>query len=398
MNIKSLLKRSSLLCGISTWIKDCLQESQTSRSLTYYRAEATKKGLRVLEGDKLVTAVRQRLASRGIQPLPKPKGNLHIFLAFSLSNWEYVFPIALKAFGKVSIFEWRSLGFDSLSTNWLKVRNDMNREMLNAFKKAYSEQPIDAVFGYLSGYTVSPKTLNEMAKMGSVILNFSWDDKLHFKKGKFGGYDRGLKDIVSSIDLNLTNAPDSCIKYIVEGGLCMFWPEAAHPEIQRPYDTPFEFDVSFVGKKYGWRPRFIEYLRKNGIEVSTFGAGWENGSLSSKEMIKLYSRSKINLGFAGVAQSKRLMCLKGRDFEIPMSGGLYLTQDNPELGLVYDVGREVLTYHNEKDCVEKIRYLLNHPEEAARIRKAGRERALMYHTWEKRFEEVFDIVGLLKKE
>ena len=89
------------------------------------------------------------------------------------------------------------------------------------------------------------------------------------------------------------------------------------------------------------------------------------------------------------------MCLKGRDFEIPMSGGLYLNQDNPELSLVYNVGKEILTYKDEKDCAQKIKWLLENPDEADKIRKAGRERALKGHSWERRFEQIFEIVGLL---
>ena len=42
--------------------------------------------------------------------------------------------------------------------------------------------------------------------------------------------------------------------------------------------------------------------------------------MSNEEMVKLYSCSRINLGFAGVGHSKKLMCREGRDFEVPMSG------------------------------------------------------------------------------
>ena len=176
----------------------------------------------------------------------------------------------------------------------------------------------------------------------------------------------------------------------------MFWPEAAHPDWHRPYDVPFEYDVSFVGGRYGWRPRFISKLIKLGIDVERFGPGWDNGALSDEEMIKLYSRSRINLGFGGVAHSRKLTCLKGRDFEVPMSGGLYLTQDNPELSLVYDVGKEIVTYKDEEDCARVIRELLDDPERAAAIRQAGRQRCLKDHTYKARWTEVLRLSGLMQ--
>jgi spore maturation protein CgeB len=272
----------------------------------------------------------------------------------------------------------------------------MNNAMLDSFHKANSKRAIDIVVGYGTGYTIDPNSLLKMGKAGAVILNFSWDDKLGFRGKMLGGRWTGPAALASVVDLNLTNAPESCIKYLVEGGLAKFWPEAAHPDIHKPYDLPFEFDVSFVGSKYGWRPKFVSKLRKMGINIICFGNGWENGPLSDEEMVKLYSRSKINLGFAGVGHSRKLMCLKGRDFEVPMSGGLYLTQDNPELSLVYDVGNEIMIFEDELDCAEKIIWLLAHPDEADKIRQAGEKKALGYHHWKNRFDDVFRMSGILK--
>ena len=107
-----------------------------------------------------------------------------------------------------------------------------------------------------------------MEQIRAVIFNFNWDDKLGFHGRMVGGRWTGPAALASVVDVNLTNAPESCIKYFAEGGLAMFWPEAAHPDIHKPYDLPFEYDVSFVGGKYGWRPKFIARLQKMGIKVT----------------------------------------------------------------------------------------------------------------------------------
>jgi len=80
-------------------------------------------------------------------------------------------------------------------------------------------------------------------------------------------------------------------------------------------------------------------------------------------MSRIYARSRINLGFGGIGHSRNLVCLKGRDFEVPMSGALYVTQHNPELALVFDIGREIVTYRDESEL------------RAAHSRAAGRSRA-----------------------
>lgn len=394
--MKNKLKNIPFIYHANVLVKAKLQEQKAKAEIVYYQAKAARKGITVPKGKKIAGALRKRLRTRGISPIPRQKGDLHIFLAYYVSNWEAVLPKVLKSFGKVTEFEWRSRGFDDRAPNWLVCRQEMNESMLDSFYKAQEKRPVDLVLGYLSGNNTNPEVLKKMGKAGAVIFNFCWDDKLSFRGKKVDDRWSGPAALASEVDINLTNAPDSCIKYMVEGGLAMFWPEAAHPDQHKSYDLPFEFDISFVGGRYGWRPKFIEKLQNMGIKVTCFGNGWENGPLSDDEMVRLYSQSRINLGFAGVGHSRRLKCLKGRDFEVPMSGGLYLTQDNPELSLAYDVGKEIVTYQNEKDCNEKIKWLLANPDEADKIREAGRKRALKDHTWERRFEEIFRLVGIME--
>ncbi len=392
-----MLRNIPLFAKVNSIVKANLQEGKAGRQLRAYQAEAVKKGLECLEEKKLKQSLQKRLAQRRSVHRLKSKGDLHIFLAYYVSSWESVLPRSLEPFGKVTVFNWREHGFDDRQPDWLSQRNQMNAAMLEIFHQANRTEPVDVVIGYLSGYNTSPKTLQKMAQAGAVIFNFCWDDKLSFSGKKLGGRYTGPAGIAHAVDLNLTNSPDSLIKYAVNGGLAMFWPEAAHPDVHRPYNTPFEFDVSFAGACYGQRPSFIKKLAKHNIKVECFGHGWPNGPLPSEEMIKLYSRSRINLGFAGIGYSRKLMCLKGRDFEVPMSGGLYLTQNNPELSLIFNVGNEILTYRNEEDCVRIIHELLADPDRAEAIRKAGRKRCLSDHSYHARWLQVFRIAGLLQE-
>jgi spore maturation protein CgeB len=393
--IKERLKNLPVARGLNAAIKGPLQEFAAARSLWRYKALARLHGVRAPDGESLQDALRKRVSTRRCGRPPLAKGGMHVFLAYRLWNWEGVLPRALAPFGRVSTFEWSSLGFDDLAPSWLLHRAEMNAAMLEAFDKANSSAPVDAFVGYLGGLNTLPGTLIAIAQRGAVLFNFCLDDKLRFPGAKVGGSYVSPAAIARNVDLNLTNAPSSTVKYAVHGGLAAFFPEAAHPDVHRPVDSSYDFDVSFVGACYGWRPRFIDELKRHGVRVECFGSGWPNGALSDEEMVRLYSRSRINLGFGGIGYSRRLMCLKGRDFEVPMSGGLYLTQHNPELDLVFDVGREIVTYRDERDCAGKIRQLLAQPEEARRIREAGRARCLRDHTYEARWTKAFELAGLL---
>lgn len=120
------------------------------------------------------------------------------------------------------------------------------------------------------------------------------------------------------------------------------------------------------------------------------------GILSDTELIKMYSRSKINLSFSTCGNThvakKRIMQIRLRDFEVPMSGGFYMTEYFDELEEFFDIGKEIVCYANKEDLVDKINYYLKHDSEREKIRKAGYERCLRDHTWHKRFEMVFEKV------
>ena len=115
-------------------------------------------------------------------------------------------------------------------------------------------------------------------------------------------------------------------------------------------------------------------------------------------MVEIYNRSRINLGFSGIGYSMKEMCLKGRDFEVPMTGALYLTSEQPDVHRVYKVGEEVVTYRGKSDCLAKIRYLLDHEDESTSIRVAARQRCLRDHTWVRRFNDLLKLVNLLSDE
>lgn len=202
--------------------------------------------------------------------------------------------------------------------------------------------------------------------------------------------------------------------------------------LYKPLDLPKIYDVTFVGQPHGDRKKIVEKIKKAGIKIECWGRGWPNGRVSQEDMVRIFSQSKININFAKGSGSVNLRGLariffkkengssirlqnpkswidnvrsllgniknhiKGRNFEIPGCGGFLLTGDAEGLGDYYKDGKEIITYKNSKDLIEKIKYYLAHDEEREIIAKAGYERTLRDHTYEKRFNEIFKIIGLIK--
>lgn len=120
--------------------------------------------------------------------------------------------------------------------------------------------------------------------------------------------------------------------------------------------------------------------------------------LSDEEMIKLYSRSRINLGFSSCGdthmEGERILQVRLRDFEVPMSGGFYMVEYMEELEEFFNIGQEIVCYSGPEDLAEKIKYYLAHDDEREAIRRAGYERCQRDHTWQKRFAAAFREMGI----
>lgn len=363
------------------------------REKEYYSQKFIQQGLSIPDDDIL----RRELKKRFPRMVPQARGELNIIAIYHHYNWENeALKPSLEKFGQVRHYDWFD-DFDHQDKDWHKsLKEKMNRALIKQVDNWMNESRADIIFTYLSGELVEPETLRTIRNYGVPMINLALNDKEHFigkiKNGRAGG----ARDICRYFDLCWTSTQDALVKYSVEGALPLYLPEGANPDTHKPYAVEKSIDVSFVGQCYGNRATVIDELKRRGINVEAYGTGWPNGPLPTEEMVRMYSRSKINMGFGGVAGHGDTFCLKGRDFEIPMSGGFYMTEDHPELAVAFHPGEEILTYSNPNELIAKINYYLSHPVEAEAIRKKGYKRALRDHTWEMRFEKIFHILGLLR--
>jgi spore maturation protein CgeB len=150
------------------------------------------------------------------------------------------------------------------------------------------------------------------------------------------------------------------------------------------------YDVSFVGRCYGERKNFVDTVKRQGMNIATFGLGWRNGGrVSQADLIKIYNKSKISLNLSFAFGGGRIQ-IKGRDFEAVGCGSLLLTKDTKEIAEYFVPGEEIITYEDANDASQKIKYYLENEDEREKIAKRGYERVLRQHTMEKRLLEIFD--------
>ncbi|MFN8775026.1 MAG: glycosyltransferase [bacterium] len=277
------------------------------------------------------------------------------------------------------------------------VRRAANRDRLLeilAAMDARGGRP-DIVLAQSWSTLLDPTGFDAARRLGALVINLSLDDRHQYRgrRDRFGW--SGTLGLVGHIDLALTAAPECVHWYEAEGCPALYFPEASDPDIFHPIaGLPKSYEVSFVGGCYGIRKRTVDALRRAGIQVAAFGSGWEGGRIDNEAMVRLFAQSRVVLGVGTIGHCTDFYALKLRDFDAPMSGSAYLTHDNPDLAGLYDIGRDIATYRDVDECVDRARALLADDDARERMARAGRERALRDHTWDRRFGELFRLLGV----
>lgn len=172
-----------------------------------------------------------------------------------------------------------------------------------------------------------------------------------------------------------------------------------NPDMYYPVDEKKRYDVTFVGQPYRGRPELVTFLKQEGIDVRVWGEGWErfrqlrdiaHGFLPHHKIIDVFGASRIVLAMAWCSADGKTPQIKGRTFEYAACRAFQLTNYDKRIADFFKIGEEIVFYHNKEDLAEKIRYYLEHEQEREAIADAGYRRALKEHTWEKRFEHIFE--------
>jgi len=192
-----------------------------------------------------------------------------------------------------------------------------------------------------------------------------------------------------------TTSTDAVLKYERDGlkGKVIKSQWAAAPNYICDSAAPKNIDVSFVGQPHGDRRQVVERLRREGIDIQTYGHGWGQ-RLNFQQMINVFNRSRINLNLNNAADARHKQ-IKGRNFEVPGCGGFLLTGVAENLYEYYKFGKEIAVFNSTDEMAQKIKHYLAHEKERAAVAKAGYERTMQEHTYAHRFDQIFRAAGLL---
>ena len=200
-------------------------------------------------------------------------------------------------------------------------------------------------------------------------------------------------------------------------------PEAMEPSVFE-YDgisdtdrRTFTCDVALVGKLESDNPAYMERWKlvkrivDEEIDIKWWGPRINRkigtfvlGLLLSKVSRAYGGRFVWNETYAKAVHLSKIflardayphirLSMSARAFIALGLGAFYLTFPTDGIEEMFEPGVEIVTFDSPDDMIEKIRYYIEHDGERNAIAAAGKKRALAEHTYQNRFERMFEVIA-----
>lgn len=321
--------------------------------------------------------------------------------SFQPSNEPYGFFLAIQSLGhEAEIFYYRKKSFiySNFRKQWVRW---MNRSLAD---KIIGER-FDVLLVHRGGY-IEAKTLERIRReSGCRSVCF-------FPDNPFGAYTPPLPfELIAAYDLFVTK--DTYFEE--ELSLYGFDNVAALPHAYDPSEfedefteeelAPFRADVAFLGGYHAFRERIFSHITDEGVDFKVWGPRWVQATdpwirervkmeraLDRVEKLKVLRASKILINLQHGAGA--IHWPDDKTFQYIGAGTLTLVNHRRDIGKIFDLGEEIVTYNSREELQALIRRYLADEPARTEIARRGQERARRDHTTATRINQ---ILGLLRE-
>lgn len=205
-------------------------------------------------------------------------------------------------------------------------------------------------------------------------------------------------------DMVLTSFPHYVERFRKAGARSEYFNLGFEPRVLNRLERGASHDVVFVGglsPRHAARTAWLEEVASR-VQLKWWGYGVEHLAANSPlraahqgeawglDMYNIFYNSRIVLNHhideaEDNANNMRL-------YEATGTGAMLLTDAKKNMGDLFAVNGEVVTYASPSECAERVEYFLGHELERAAIAKAGQERTLKSHTYRQRMERLVTLL------
>ena len=183
-----------------------------------------------------------------------------------------------------------------------------------------------------------------------------------------------------------------------------YLPEACNPRWHRPLAVAGTEPYLVVpGNMYPYRVRLLERLIARGIPLKVYGAGFPRwlGATTVRtahtgRCVFREDKARVYRSAAGVLSTMHpaeMAGVNGRLFQATGCGAAVLTEYRRALPELYDIGHEVLAFHDFDELVGQASRLLNETGLTGRLGDAAARRAHRDHTYAQRVATILEKVS-----
>ncbi len=265
-----------------------------------------------------------------------------------------------------------------------------------------SERPVDILI-CLAQAPLSPRALKEIRKRGIITVMWFVEDYQRFTT---------WQEISKYYDYMFVIQKGELPRLVEQAGAGrgIYLPVACDPNRHTPLalteeeKAEYGSDVSFVGAGYNNRRHVFSGMTNRDFKI--WGTEWpamlpfteivqrEGARVSVEDYVKVFNASKININLHSSAERDGVEpygdFVNPRTFELAATGAFQLVDNRSLLPELFEVGKEVITFSDEREMHDKIDYYLAHPEEREQVCKAARARALRDHTYQARITQMLE--------
>ena len=185
-----------------------------------------------------------------------------------------------------------------------------------------------------------------------------------------------------------------------------YLPEACHSQWHRRIELSandrrkYGCDLTTASNMYYYRARILEIFKDYDLKIwgksyprwlqSPVRTHYPGIYVTGDEKAKAFNAAKIVLNTMHYGEIEGVNC---RLFEVAGCGAFQIADWKPGLPDLFEPELEIVTYHTRAELKEKVDYYLAHPEERQEIADRAYARAHREHTYEKRLQKMFQILG-----
>jgi spore maturation protein CgeB len=188
------------------------------------------------------------------------------------------------------------------------------------------------------------------------------------------------------------------------GSPVYYLPQACNPRWHRPaVESGTEPYLVIASGQHPSRLRLLERLIAKDIPLRLYGSGFPRwmGETTARavhtgQYVRGKEKAQVFRSAAGVLNTMNIAEMAGvnvRLFEAAGSGAAVLTEFRETVPELFDVGTEVLTFHDFDELVDQATRLLSEPGLTARLGDAAALRAHRDHTYDSRVAQILETLS-----